>query len=223
MRMNSSPMRRRLTSGSLTPATAARNSRPASTTSRFSNPDSRISAATVAVSFLRMKPLSMCRPRTRSLPRALFSSRKQTLESTPPLTNRNSLRPAQRCRSEATDSAMKFSIVQVRSHPHRSMKLSRIRIPGTVWVTSGWNCMPQMRRSGSPIAATGQSPVSPRRSNPGGISATVSRWLIQIFSTGDRPSSTPEAESTRSDAAPNSMRSPGSTRPPRWWQSSWWP
>ena len=73
------------------------------------------------------------------------------------------------------------------------------------------------------MAATGQSSVRPRTRNPGGISSTRSRWLIQIGSRGLRPASTPVAAVTSSEAAPYSMRSPRSTRPPREWQSNWWP
>ena len=48
-----------------------------------------------------------------------------------------------------------------------------------MWTTSGWNCTPKIRRSGSCRAATGAPGLVAVATNPGGTSVMASPWLIQ--------------------------------------------
>ena len=91
-RIKVSPTMCRFFCGSVSPAIACKKVCEASSTIKLVKPKARYRSAIRALSFLRIKPLSMCNPVTRSFPSAWFKSAKVTVESTPPDKNSNTLR-----------------------------------------------------------------------------------------------------------------------------------
>ena len=87
------------------------------------------------------------------------------------------------------------------SNKKRSMRLC----PRSVWTTSGWNCTPYMRLSGSSIAATGASGVLAVATNPGGAPVIASPWLIHtsdVAPASNTASSIDGAQSLYTDSGP---------------------
>ena len=65
-------------------------------------------------------------------------------------------------------------------HPQTSIrKWSNTSLPRSVCTTSGWNCSPKRRRSGSCMAATGAPAEVAVATNPAGTAVMASPWLIQ--------------------------------------------
>ena len=89
-------------------------------------------------------------------PTALCTSAAATAESTPPLSAHSTRSvPTWAC-TAATCCSMIDTWVHPGRQPHTSMtKWSKTSLPRSVCTTSGWNCRPKSRRSGSCMAATG--------------------------------------------------------------------
>ncbi len=65
------------------------------------------------------------------------------------------------------------------AQPQTSMrKWSKTSPPRSVCTTSGWNCRPKKRRSGSCIAATGAPSLVAVPTKPWGTAVMASPWLI---------------------------------------------
>ncbi len=224
--MNSPPMILRFRSGSVTPASFAKNRSLASTTRRSALKASRNSDSTCAASFARCRPVST-KMQVRRDPIALRTSAAATDESTPPE------RPQTACAfgptraaTAATASPAKPAIVQFGVQPQmRNRKLARISPPRGVCATSGWNCTPQNLRDGAATAAAGQLALSPTRSNPGGSASMRSPCDIQtgISSPGLKPWKRSPVSLTFTVARPYSRRSAAATLPPNSSAVSWVP
>ena len=114
-------------------------------------------------------------------------------------------------------------------------EVRRISPPCVVWCTSGWNWIPQMRRSSDSKATAGALRVLAQSTKSGGSSPTLSPWLIQtgmpapaampkpanslsrraVSAFASAPVPAPASATTRISAGPYSRRPEcGSTRPP---------
>ncbi len=177
--MNSLPMILRLRSGSVTPASFARNRSVASTASRFRPSLSRRLCCTFSNSFLRSTPL-LTKTQVRRSPMARCTSVAATEESTPP-ESAQMARPSPTVRrTEATVSSMKCWFVHSgRAWQMPKMKFFRMSVPWRVWWTSGWNWTAYRLRLGSSMAATAAFCVRATSLKPGGSSSASSPCDIQ--------------------------------------------
>ena len=97
-----------------------------------------------------------------------------------------------------------------------SRKLRSILAPLSVWVTSGWNWIPNRDRSRSWAATTGTVDVEAVASKPGGSRSTRSPWDIHTFCSGSSPEKrSPLLASSVIWVRPYSRRPDAATRPPR--------
>src|SRR5918994_450494 len=184
--MNSSPIARRFTSGSVTPASFARNRSSALTCTHVS-----------------------------WSPTARWTSRAATDESTPPESAQRTAASPTWARIRATASSTMFTGVQSGSTPQPSKrKRFRTSFPRSVWDTSGWNWTPKSPRSLSSIAAIGIRSVRAVTRKPSGAFVTASPWLIQTDSWGARSASSVPGWSTASAVAPYSRSPVAATSPP---------
>ena len=72
--------------------------------------------------------------------------------------------------------------VQLGRQPQTSIrKWSKTSLPRSVCTTSGWNCSPKRRRSGSCMAATGAPALVAVAAKPSGTAVMASPWLIHTF------------------------------------------
>src|ERR1039458_9211190 len=93
---------------------------------------------TKSVSPSRISPVSTYTPRTRSGPSARRASANATLESTPPLTKKKTLRRPTQSRISCSIRGTRCRGSQSFSQPHtRNTKLDRYSWPRAVWTTSG--------------------------------------------------------------------------------------
>mmetsp|Transcript_11690 Transcript_11690/g.39935 ORF Transcript_11690/g.39935 Transcript_11690/m.39935 type:complete len:216 (-) Transcript_11690:580-1227(-) len=109
-----------------------------------STPMPRRAASTLDDSPRRMKPWSMWRAMTRSLPKALCRSAAQTVESTPPETSTKTflVGPTTRLISSMACSSREMT-VKVPAKPQTPMrKFLSMALPCVERSTSGWNCTP---------------------------------------------------------------------------------
>ncbi len=135
-------------------------------------------SSTWSASPARMSPVST-KTHVSWSPTALCTSAAATAESTPPL-NAHSTRSDPTCaRTAATCCSMIDTCVHAGRQPHTSMrKWSKTSLPRSVCTTSGWNCRPKSRRSGSCMAATGAPGVVAVATKPSGTAVMASPWLI---------------------------------------------
>ena len=221
-RMNCSPMILRLRSGSSTPRSAPRKRSRASTATSRAEECRPNASTTCSASPARSSPWSTNTQTSRS-PTASCTSAAATAESTPP-DSPHSARPSPTCaRTAATDSSMTECAVQVRGSPAASRKADRTCTPAGVWLTSGWYCTPNSRRSTSSKAATGELAVDAVTRKPGGGFTTASRCDIHtVWALGWSRSSELSGSADRS-VAPYSAIPLGSTSPPSTEAMSCWP
>ena len=142
MRMNSSPMALRLSSGSVTPASRSKK-RSAARTWMSSMPKLRWNVSTTwSPSSLRIRPVST-NTHVSWWPMALCTSAAATAESTPP-DSPQMARPSPTCAlTAATSVSMTDDMVHVGRQPQTSYrKRLSSSWPYGVWTTSGWNCTP---------------------------------------------------------------------------------
>ena len=137
--MKFSPTAIRFFWGSVRPAIAPRKLWLASSTMKLLKPWALYAFSTFALSFLRIKPLSMWSPRTLFWPKALFRRANATVESTPPERNRRTFL--------SFASFFMFSMItwrtvfwsQFTSMPQYFAKFSKIWFPHGVSFTSQWH------------------------------------------------------------------------------------
>ena len=175
IRMNSSPMALRLSSGSMTPANRSKK-RSAARTWISSMPCVFWKVSTTcSPSPARMRPVST-KTQVSLEPMALCTRAAATAESTPP-DSPQMARPSPTCsRMAATAESMTEVMVQSPAHPHTSCtNRPRRSWPHGVWCTSGWNWTAYRPSSGASKAATGASGDEAVTVAPGGGSVMASK------------------------------------------------
>ena len=178
-RMNSRPIALRLASGSVTPASAARNCRLASTTTSSTPVAATKSFSTCSASPARSSPWST-KTQVSWSPTARCTSAAATEESTPPDSPQMTRASPTWARTAATRSSTTPAVVQFGAiRAPRVRKFSITRCPYAECTTSGCHCTPYSRRSSSSNAATGEPADSPVTRKPSGARCTASPWLIQ--------------------------------------------
>ena len=215
VRMNSRPMILRLVSGSVTPASAARNCSSASTITSFAPPvDSPKAFSICADSSWRISPW-LTYTQVRRSPMARCTSAAATAESTPPERPQMALPSPTWARIFSTCSSMTLPVVHVGSMPApRYRKFSSTSWPRSEWPTSGCHCTPNRRRSRSSNAATGLAAEVAMTSQPVGGALTLSPWLIHTFCSRSCPASSVEPASMEvRRVAPYSRTPVGATVP----------
>ena len=147
-RMNSRPMILRFCSGSVTPASAARNRSAASTVCRSTPVAATKSRSTCWRSPARSSPWSTNTQVSRS-PMARCTSAAATAESTPPDSPQIARPSPTWARTASTVSSMIDDVVQLCGIPAMSCRNRRsTSCPCGECPTSGWYCTPASRRSG---------------------------------------------------------------------------
>ena len=180
--MNSRPMILRLVSGSVTPASAARNWSAASTTLRSTPVAATKSRSTCSASPLRSRPWST-KTQVSWLPTACCTSAAATAESTPPDSPQIRFLPPTWAWMACTASSTMLAGVQSGVHPAMpNRKFSSTFCPAWVCSTSGCHCTPARPRPASSKAAIGAPAVRASAVNPAGAAATESPWLIHTRS-----------------------------------------
>ena len=125
-------------------------------------------SSTCSASPARISPVST-KTQVSWSPTALCTSAAATAESTPPLSAHSTRSEPTWARTAATCCSMIETCVHAGRHPHTSMrKWSKTSLPRSVCTTSGWNCTPKSRRSGSSMAATGAPALVAVGVKPGG-------------------------------------------------------
>ncbi len=214
MRMNSPPIALRFSSGSVMPRSRSRNRSWARTCTSGTWKWWPNACSTCSASLWRMKPWSTNTQVSRS-PIARCTSSAATALSTPPERPQMARWSPTCARMRSTCSSITWAAVQVGAQSHTSNRNAlRRSVPKGVWITSGWNCTPYIRRSGDSIAATGAPSVSAVTAKPSGGRTTASRWLIQHCSAGRSPNR-PARDVTRRRVRPNSPPPVCATSPPR--------
>src|SRR5665647_1880595 len=182
--MNSRPMILRLVSGSLTPASAARNCSRASTTVSRTPVAATKSFSTCSGSPDRSSPWST-KTQVSWSPTARCPGAAATAESTPPDSPQITLAPATWARIAATPSATTFPAVQVGARPApRYRKFSRACWPSGECLTSGCHCRPYRCRSRSSNAATGAPGEWASTWNPAGATGEYGGTTVSVQDPG---------------------------------------
>ena len=148
-------------------------------------------------------------------PTALCTSAAATAESTPPLSAHSTRSDPTWARTAATCCSMMETCVHPGRQPQTSMrKWSNTSLPRSVWTTSGWNCRPKSRRSGSCIAATGAPGLVAVRVKPSGTAVMASPWLIHTLDVAGQSGHRGEAPVSVSSVRPYSPCPVRDTVPP---------
>ena len=162
----------------------------------------------------RMRPVST-KTQVSWSPIALCTRAAATAESTPPLSAHNTRSEPTWSRTAATCCSMIDTWVHPGAHPHTSIrKWSKSSLPRSVWTTSGWNCTPYSRCSGSCIAATGAPELVAVATNPAGTSVMASPWLIHTPDVEGQSEHSGEAAVSVSSVRPYSPWPVRETVPP---------
>mmetsp|Transcript_18070 Transcript_18070/g.40073 ORF Transcript_18070/g.40073 Transcript_18070/m.40073 type:complete len:227 (+) Transcript_18070:830-1510(+) len=226
--MNVFPIILRFVSGSITPSSRVRNRSEASTTVRLMSRCSFSRRTTDSASFFRRQALSTMMAWKR-LPIAFCSRQAATVLSTPPDTAPITwpVGPTRSLTSLMKSFAISFMFQSVGALHTPTTKFCRISFPRTECVTSGWNCRPKRRRTGSAIAACSELDVCAILKKPSGMRVTLSPWDIHICAwlTPSKMSDAAAAFSTVCSimARPYSRSVDDDTSPPKWWAISCMP
>mmetsp|Transcript_44769 Transcript_44769/g.57345 ORF Transcript_44769/g.57345 Transcript_44769/m.57345 type:complete len:217 (+) Transcript_44769:800-1450(+) len=210
------PMIFRFSSGSDTPESLSMNRFEASSNWMLM-PKLLRRSTTSADSPLRRQPLSTRKAWKRS-PMAVFIKQAATDESTPPLTAPITCPVSPTVtRTWLMKVSATFCMDQVLGALQTvSAKFRSKSMPLGEWVTSGWNCIPNIFFSLCSKAASAHVSVAAIPLNPIGKVVTLSPWLIHIWVS---PSNTSETNSLsvtvdRTIARPYSLSLLGDTTPP---------
>ena len=222
--MNSRPMTLRFSSGSVTPASAARNVSRASYTWRLTPVAATKSRSTCSASPSRSRPWSTKTQCSRS-PIARCTMAAATAESTPPERPQMARPLSPICsRTRSICSSAMLSIVQVWRAPAMwCRKCSSTFWPCSECSTSGCHWTPASPRPTSSKAATGVSAVEASTVKPSGAWATESPWDIQTLCSAGMPSSRVPGSETATGVRPYSRAPVWATSPPRPLAISWKP
>ena len=171
----------------------------------------------------RMRPVST-KTQVSWSPTALCTSAAATAESTPPLSAHSTRSPPTWVRTAATCCSMMETCVHAGRQPHTSIrKWSKTSPPRSVCTTSGWNCSPKRRRSGSCMAATGPPGLVAVAAKPAGTAVMASPWLIHTFEVAGQSGHRGEVPVSDSSVRPYSPCPVRDTVPPSCRAMSWAP